>query len=40
MIVYQSIEPGMTLKDIEVIVIRYIEKNNLIAAFKNYNGFP
>ena len=29
-----------TLKDIEIIVIRYIEKNNLIAAFKNYNGFP
>ncbi len=40
MIVYQSIEPGMTLKDIEAIVVRYIEKHNLIAAFKNYNGFP
>jgi hypothetical protein len=30
----QGLEPGMRLKDAEDIAIRYIEKHNLIAAFK------
>jgi hypothetical protein len=28
------------LKDIEQIVIDYINKHNLIAAFKGFGGFP
>jgi methionine aminopeptidase len=31
---YQHCNPGTTLKDIEQIVINYINKHHLIAAFK------
>gem|GEM_PF-4502022 len=31
---YQAIQPGMTLRQIEDIAIRYVEQHNLIAAFK------
>lgn len=37
---YQAIQPGMTLRQIEDIAIRYVEQHNLIAAFKWYGGFP
>lgn len=37
---YQHCTPGIMLKDIEQIVINYIKKHSLIAAFKDYGGFP
>lgn len=37
---YQQCTPGKTLKDIEQIVIDYINKHHLIAAFKWFWGFP
>lgn len=37
---YQHCTPWATLKDIENIVINYINKHHLIAAFKWYGGFP
>lgn len=37
---YQHCTPDTTLKDIEQIVINYIKKHNLIAAFKDFGWFP
>lgn len=37
---YQHCTPDTMLKDIEQIVIDYINKHNLIAAFKGFGGFP
>lgn len=37
---YQHCTPGTTLKEIEQIVIEYINKHHLIAAFKWFGWFP
>lgn len=39
-ILYQQCESGLILKDLETTAKQYIEKHKLIAAFKNFNGFP
>ncbi len=39
-IIYAQCTPGTTLKELEQIVIDYIAKHKLIAAFKDYGGFP
>lgn len=35
-----SIEPGMSTKDIDMIGEQLIRKNNCIPSFLNYNGYP
>lgn len=38
--IYQAIQPGMSLKEIEDIAIRYINQHHLIAAFHKFNNYP
>lgn len=39
-ILYQQCAAGITLKELEDTAKAYLEKNHLIAAFKDFNGFP
>lgn len=39
-ILYQQCAPGITLKELENTMKFYIEKHHLLAAFKDFNGFP
>lgn len=39
-ILYQQCAPGLSLKELEDTAKDYLEKNHLIAAFKDFNGFP
>lgn len=39
-VIKEKLTAGITTKDIDVIAAEHIKKNNAIAAFKNYMGFP
>lgn len=39
-ILYQHIEPGMTLLQVEAIMTDFLEKRHLRSAFYGYEGFP
>lgn len=39
-ILYQQCAPGITLRDLEITTKSYLDKHNILSAFKNFNGFP
>lgn len=39
-ILYQHIEPGIQLLELERLTTDYLNKHRVISAFKDYNGFP
>lgn len=39
-ILYQQCSPGLMLKDLETTTKTYLDKHNILSAFKDFNGFP